>query len=127
MACNENLKAHVMKTVSCMAADGASNERRAVFLAGRELFDRLLIVIRDPAHGIRIAMKALHRDKLFGKVWHELFDVRHALVPDLMNSEKWHNLVVAIQQDNITVLAILGPPPASEGSCAERRVCQSTF
>ena len=47
------------------------------FLAARDLFANLLIVIRDPAHAIRIAAKALHCDDVFGEVWHELFDSRH--------------------------------------------------
>ena len=63
-------------------------------------------MIRDPAHAIRIAIKALHCDDVFGKVWHELFDARHALVPDLMNSSKWHNLLVAIQEDNSQAVAM---------------------
>ena len=63
-------------------------------------------MIRDPAHSIRITSKSLHNDDLFGEVWHKLFDGRHALVPDLMNSKKWHNLLVAIQEDNIATVAI---------------------
>jgi len=65
LACDLALKAHVMKTVNCLSADGASKERRAVFLAARDLFEKLLIVIRDPAHSIRIASKSLHSDDLF--------------------------------------------------------------
>ena len=106
--CDTALKAHVMKTVKCIAADGASKERRAVFLAARDLFPNLLIVIRDPAHALRIATKALHCDDVFGEVWEELFDGRHALVPDLQNSDKWHNLLVAIQEDNVRAVAVPG-------------------
>ena len=113
--CDEFLKAHVLKTVKVISADGASKERRAVFLAARDLFPNLLIVIRDPAHAIRIAIKALHCDDVFGEVWHELFDDRHALVPDLMNSRKWHNLLVAIQEDNIRALAVPGMPQPLAG------------
>ena len=105
LACDESLKSHVMRTVTSVSADGASKERRAVFLAARDLFPNLLLVIRDPAHAIRIAAKSLHCDDVFGDVWHALFDGRHALAPDIMNSAKWHNLFVAIQQDNILPLA----------------------
>jgi hypothetical protein len=115
LACDRDLKAHVLNTVKCLAADGASKERRAVFLAARDLFPNLLIVIRDPAHAIRIASKALHCDDVFGKVWHDLFDSRHALVPDLMNSSKWHNLLVAIQEDNIRAVAMPGVPQPLAG------------
>ena len=94
-----------MEKVVCIAADGASKERRAVILTARELFPNVLIVICDPAHAIRLAMKALHCDDVFGQVWHELFDAHHALVPNLMNSPKWHNLLVATQEDNQRVVA----------------------
>ena len=100
MACDAMLKASIIEKVTCFAADGASKERRALALAARDVFPNVLIVIRDPAHAIRIASKSLHCDDLFGKVWHELFDGRHALAPDLMNSDKWHSLLVAIQEDN---------------------------
>ena len=112
LACDSELKAHVMKTVLCVSADGGSKERRAVFLAARDIFTNVLIVIRDPAHAIRIAISALHSDDVFGKVWCDLFDSRHALVPDLMNSDKWHNLLVAIQEDHLRVVARPGWPQA---------------
>ena len=115
LACDQDLKAHVMKSVTCIAADGAAKERRAVFLAARSLFPNLLIVIRDPAHALRIASKALHCDDVFGQVWRDLFDSRHALVPDLMNSSKWHNLLVAIQEDNIQAVASPGVPQPLAG------------
>ena len=57
-----------------MSADGAPKERRAVFLVAREFFPNLLIVVLDSAHAIRIAIKALHCDDVFGQVWHQLFD-----------------------------------------------------
>ena len=105
LTCDESLKSHIMRTVTSFSADGGGKERRAVFLAGRELFPNLLIAMRDPAHAIRIASQALHCDDVFGEVWHELFDARHALAPDLKNSAKWHNLFVAIQEDSAVPLA----------------------
>ncbi len=77
-------------------------------LSARELFNNLLIVIRDPSHAIRTACRALHPDDIFGQVWHELFDGRHALVPDIMNSQKWQSLLVAIQEQNIRAVALPG-------------------
>ena len=110
--CDEELRNKLLRAVTCIAADGASKERRAVLLAARELFPNVVIVIRDPAHAIRIScFKALHSDDVFEKVWHELFDGRHALVPDLMNSDKWHNLLTAIQEDNVRAVAM----PAVQG------------
>ena len=36
LACDEELEAHIINTVTCLSADGASKERRAVSLAARE-------------------------------------------------------------------------------------------
>ena len=78
LACDATLKAEIIKKVTCFAADGASKERRAIVMAARDVFPNVLIVIRDPAHAIRIATKSLQCDELFGKVWHEFFDSRKA-------------------------------------------------
>ena len=43
LACDLDLKAHLMKTVSCVAADGGSKERRTVFLVAREIFPKVLM------------------------------------------------------------------------------------
>ena len=115
LACDQELKKLIQEKVFCISADGAPKERRAVFLVAREFFPNLLIVIRDSAHAIRIAIKALHCDDVFGQVWHQLFDAKHALVPDLMHSDKWHNLLVAIQEDNARVLARPGDPEPLAG------------
>ena len=66
------------------------------------------MVIRDPGHVVRTAVMTLHCDGIFGKVWEGLFNKRHGIVPDLMHSSKWHNLVVAIQEDNVRAVAIPG-------------------
>ena len=102
LACDEALKRHILQTVLCVAADGDGHGRRILFLAAREVFPNLLIVIRDSAHAIRIASQALHTDGVFGEVWDELFDARHALVPDLMNSKKWHGLL-AVSYTHLTL------------------------
>ena len=81
-------------------------------MAARELFPNLKILIRDPAHAIRIAYKnPLHCDELFGQVWEDLFDGRHALAPDLMNSDKWSSLLVAIQKENMILAAVPSVQP----------------
>ena len=84
LACDYDLLAHIKKTVLCVAADGGAKERRAVFLAVREISSNRLLVLRGPAHALRLATQSLHSDDVFGQVWHDLFDSRHALVPDLV-------------------------------------------
>ena len=86
---SQALKEHIRKHTRVFAADGASKERRALFTAVREMFENVVLLIRDGAHALRIAIRdPLHFDDFFGEVWNELFDQRHALVPDLMHSNK---------------------------------------
>ena len=69
------LKEHIRKAVKVFAVDGASKERRALELACQELFPNVVLLIRDAAHALRIAIKnPVHLDELFGQVWNELFD-----------------------------------------------------
>ena len=83
------LKEHIRKHIRVFAADGATKERRALFTAVREMFQNVVLLIRDGAHALRIAIRdPLHYDSFFGEVWNELFDQRHALVPDVMHSGK---------------------------------------
>ena len=98
LAADIALKEHVRKCTRTFAADGASKERRALLLATKELFPNVVLLLRDPAHALRIVVKdPLHFDSLFGEVWDTLFDKRHALVP-VMNSQKWQDLLQNIQR-----------------------------
>ena len=100
------LKEHVLKCARVFAVDGASKERRAVLLAVQELFPNVVLLLRDAAHALRIAIKdPLHFDDLFGEVWKLLFDKRHALVPDVMNSKKWQDLLQHIQKEVLRIPA----------------------
>ena len=127
LACDEELSAHVLRAVTSTSAYGASKDRRAVFRAARDIFPNLLIVIRDPAHAIRIASNPLHCDDVLGKVWQEVLDARHALVPELMNSSKWHNLLVAIQERKHPGCGDASSAAYYGAGHAERSVRQSTF
>ena len=93
------LKEHIRKSVRTFAADGASKERRALLLATKDVFPNVLLLLRDGAHALRIAIKdPLRFDELFGDVWQTVFNKRHALVPDLMNSKKWQDHFKHIQR-----------------------------
>ena len=75
------LKEHIRKTVKVFAVDGATKERRALELASKELFPNVILLLRDPAHALKIAVKdPLHYDTVFGEIWEELFNKRHGLV-----------------------------------------------
>lgn len=103
-ATNFALKEHIKKNTRAFAADGASKERRALLLATQELFPNVVLLLRDSAHALRIAIKdPLHFDALFGEVWTQLFDKRHALVPDVMNSKKWQDFLQNIQREVLRI------------------------
>ena len=94
MATDLQLKEHIRKCTRVLAAGGASKERRALLPAAEGLFPNIVLLLRDAAHALRIAVQnPLHFDELAGGVWAELFDKRHALVPDVMNSKKLQDLL----------------------------------
>ena len=56
-------------------------------MAVEEMFNNVIVIVRDPARALRIAVtNPLHCDDVFGDAWAQLFDKRHALVPDIMDS-----------------------------------------
>ena len=104
MAADIELKDHILKFTRAFAADGASSARRALLLAAGELFPNIVVLLRDAAHIPRISVRdPLHLDDLYGEVWAELFDKRHALVPDVMNSRKWQDLLQNIQKNLLQI------------------------
>ena len=94
------LKDYIIQHIQAFAADGAAGERRPLFYAVQQIFTACKLLIRDAAHALRIAYnKPLHADDAFGEVWDKLFGERHALAPDLMNSDKWMDHIRSIQAD----------------------------
>ena len=63
---SQALKEHIRKHIRVFAADGASKERRALFTAVREMFENVVLLLRDGAHALRIAIRdPLHFDNFF--------------------------------------------------------------
>jgi hypothetical protein len=74
---------------------------------GERMFTHLVLLIRDSAHALRIAMKEpLHHDTLFGKVWEELFNKAKAVVPNFQYSDKLKALLVAAQGEGAKPLGL---------------------
>ena len=70
---------------------------RGVF-AAEKYFPNVQFVIEDPAHGLRIAtVKPLQLESYFGEIQDELFNKRHALIPDIQNSGKWREMLRGLQ------------------------------
>ena len=62
------------------------------------------MVIRDPAHAIRISIqKPLQLEEEFGTVYEELIGKKHALLPDIQNSGKWRLQLQAIQSECLRI------------------------
>ena len=62
------------------------------------------MTIRDPAHAIRIAVqKPLQLEALYGEVYEELINKRHALIPDIQNSDKWKKILEGLQKHVIRI------------------------
>jgi len=56
------------------------------------------LVVEDPAHGLRIAtVKPLQLESYVGEIQEELFNKRHALIPDIQNSGKWREILRGIR------------------------------
>jgi hypothetical protein len=75
------------------------------------MFNRLILLIRDSCHALKIAMKEpLHHDELFGKVWEELFDKKKAVVLGFQYSDKLKALLVVAQKEGADPLGLPGHP-----------------
>ena len=86
LARDDELKDHIVNHTRVLTADGCKAERRAFFFACTSVFPYVILVLRDPAHALRIACRnPLHFDDLFGEVWQELFDSKNALVPNIQS------------------------------------------
>jgi hypothetical protein len=116
--CDEEMLESFRQKVRVIAADGGSGERRAVFAAAETYFQRTGMVIRDPAHGLRIATtKPLQLEDHFRFVYEELIGNRHALIPDIQNSGKWKQILVGLQTQVLRI-------PGYNGKGAMKKVLQ---
>ena len=65
------------------------------------------MVIRDPAHAIRIStQKPLHLEQEFGAVYSELIGNRHSLISDIQNSGKWRLQLEAMERECLRIPAL---------------------
>jgi hypothetical protein len=94
----EALKTYRQK-VRVLASDGGSAERRALFLSATgQFFPNAGLCIKDMTHCIRIAtQKPMQILEIYQDVCSEIVNKRHALIPDIQNSNKWRNILQAVQ------------------------------
>lgn len=79
---------------------GAAALKAGQLLSQRAELPKFVWASADPAHQVRIASKdPLHARDQFKTQWERLFASKHALVPDIQNSNVWKSRLVACQQE----------------------------
>ena len=67
----------------------------------------------DVAHQVRIASKdPLHANDHFKQQWDRLFNSKHALIPDIQNSEVWKSRLISAQKALLHAQAVHAAVPA---------------
>ena len=89
----------VLGKVHTFLGDGASSVQKcgALLRAGR--CRNIALILRDPVHAMRTStsepLKSLDN---FRRFWEDVFANKHALVPDVQNSDAWRRRLVLAQQ-----------------------------
>jgi len=91
--------------VRVLASDGGSAERRALFFsASGDFFPNAALAIKDMTHCIRIATgKPMQMVQAYAEVYDEIVNKRHALLPDIQNSNKWQNILQGLQTEVLSM------------------------
>ena len=89
----------VFKIIRIAVADGAASVQKALRFLACGPAPNLLAVVRDMAHKARIFRgDPLLADEGFKSWWDDVFGERHALVPDIQNSEAWTEKLILCQR-----------------------------
>ncbi len=87
----------VLLKVRGVAVDGQLLKTAQVMQ--QTLFPNIVIIMRDPAHIIRISCRdPLHDADAFSEQYDRLFDRRHALLKEFQNSNVWREQLMACQR-----------------------------
>ena len=96
--CDENLVAHVFERIYTYVSDGAAPAQKCGRLLTQHC-KNLAWVLRDPAHAIRTSLETpIQIVDCYASFWDDVFDKRHALVPDVQNSDAWKCKLMAMQR-----------------------------
>ena len=100
---DEDFCSRLKQHVRHFAADQCASARKCGrLLATSDQFPNLVWVSHDPAHQVRIAYQdPLHAMPEFHEQWERLFAPgkgKHALIPDIQNSEVWKARLTAAQE-----------------------------
>ncbi|CAJ1448590.1 unnamed protein product [Effrenium voratum] len=97
---DEDALQHIQGHVRHFASDQCAAAQKCGKLLSRQAsLAKLVWVSADPAHQVRISCKdPLHAVPDFEDQWQRLFAGRHALIPDIQNSEVWKSRLIAAQK-----------------------------
>ena len=88
----------VLAKVAGIVVDGALLKTARYMKASR--FQNIVIIMRDPAHVIRTSCRdPLHDADVFSEQYSRLFDQRHAVLKDFMNSGTWQDQLQKCQEE----------------------------
>ena len=95
--CDEQLVTRVLERIYTYVSDGAASAQKC----GRLLMQHcknLVWIQRDPAHAVRTSLESpIQIVDCYASFWEDVFDKRHALVPDVQNSDAWRSKLMAMQ------------------------------
>ena len=86
---DEALQRHILQSVRTFTADGSKVAQKAARILRDEHCRNMVLILRDPAHAVRIACRdPLHAEARFKEQLDRLFG-KHGLVPDVQYSDVW--------------------------------------
>ena len=96
---HEDMFQHLCTHVRALGSDGATKEVKTLYKLRQQLFPNAVVIIRDAAHAVRIAVRdPLLADCEFKAMWDLLFDGEHALIKDIHYSDKLRSKLEACQK-----------------------------
>ena len=106
---DEGLTEHICRKVRVGVSDGAAAAQKALKFLATGRMPNMLCLGRDWAHAVSVATKgALLGDDGFREWWSDVFDQRHALVPDIKNSEEWTEMLLLCQRQVLGSVGVQG-------------------
>jgi hypothetical protein len=96
---DEELYQHIVSNIRHFLADQCAGVQKTGSILSDSMMPNIQLIGKDESHQVRIAAKdPLHAQSRFGEQWDRLFGDKHALVPDIQNSDVWKAELIACQK-----------------------------
>ena len=106
---DEKLTGVICRKVRVGVSDGAAAAQKALRFLATGPMPNMLCLGRDWAHAVSVATKgALLADEDFRAWWNDVFNERHALVPDIKNSQEWTEMLLLCQRRVLGSVGVQG-------------------